>query len=368
MSPLVLARATLDDQVTAVLDGALEDAIARASVYGPRFVLLWREIARSVRGGKRFRSGLVLGAHAGLGGGHPEAAVAVAGAFEVLHTAFLVHDDLIDGDTMRRGEPNLGETMRGDATGDGLSVSGSHRWSAASAVLGGDLALALAHRLVAGVDAPADVRRALTDLLDETMLVSAAGELLDTACGLGLDVPTMEEAVRVAESKTAMYSFRAPLRAGAVLGGADAATLAELDHHGRLLGRAFQQVDDLLGVFAPESETGKSNVSDLREGKRTPLILHAARLPVWAELVVDLGRHDLDEDTAARMRRALASSAAPSLVEQAVSADLDGVMTLLALGGLPAGLAQVVQEISERIRAALDVVSGHIEEARCQAG
>ena len=300
MSPLVLAPARLDDQVVAVLDAVLADAIARASAYGPRFVLLWGEIARSVRGGKRFRSGLVLGAHSGLGGPHPEAAVAVAGAFEVLHTAFLVHDDLIDGDTMRRGEPNVGETMRRDALADGLGAVAAERWSAASAVLAGDLALALAHRLVSGIDAPPQVRTALNDLLDETILVSAAGELLDTACGLGLDLPNLDESIRVAESKTAMYSFRAPLRAGALLAGADAATLAELDEHGRLLGRAFQQVDDLLGVFAPESETGKSNVSDLREGKRTPLILHAAALPVWADLVAHLGRADLDDLTAAR--------------------------------------------------------------------
>ncbi len=368
MSPLVLARTTLDDQVVELLDAALEDAVTRAAAYGPRFVLLWEEIARSVRGGKRFRSALVLGAHAGLGGGYPDAAVAVAGAFEVLHTAFLVHDDLIDGDTMRRGEPNLGEAMRRDAVADGLLATPAERWSAAAAVLGGDLALALAHRLVAGVDAPTRVRLALTELLDETMLVTAAGELLDTGCGLGLQHPTLAESIQVAESKTAMYSFRAPLRAGAVLGGADPATLAELDDHGRLLGRAFQLVDDLLGVFAPEAETGKSNVSDLREGKRTPLILHASTMPVWSEIVADLGRADLDELAAARMRRALARSEAPGRVERAVRADLDEVASRLSDDRLPPGLAQVVADIAERIRTALATVCGHVEDARCQAG
>ncbi len=367
MTPLVLAPARLDDQVVAVLDAVLADATARASVYGPHFVLLWNEIARSVRGGKRFRSGLVLGAHAGLGGEHPAAAVAVAGAFEVLHTAFLVHDDLIDADTMRRGEPNLGETMRRGALAAGLGDASADRWSTAAAVLAGDLALALAHRLVAGIDAPPPVRTALTELLDETILVSAAGELLDTACGLGLDQPDLQESIRVAESKTAMYSFRAPLRAGALLGGADEATLAELDEHGRLLGRAFQQVDDLLGVFAPEAETGKSNTSDLREGKRTPLILHAAALPVWEDLVAHLGRADLDELTAAGMRRALARSAAPGMVERAVAADLDEVRARVAAGRLPDGLAAVVTVVVDKIDGALSAVSGHIEEARCQA-
>lgn len=365
MSPLAVVLAPdIEAQVNRVLDGALECASLRSASFGPQYGLLWAEIARSVRGGKRFRSAIVIGAHTALGNPYPQAAVSIAAGFELLHTAFLIHDDLIDGDTMRRGRPNLAETMRADAIARGHDAARADRWAAAAAVLAGDLALGQAHRLVATEAAPPHARAALMDLLDETLLVSAGGELADTAYGLGLHAPTLEESMRVAESKTAMYSFRAPLQAGAILAGASPAVLAELDDHGRLLGRAFQLVDDLLGVFAPESETGKSNISDLREGKRTPLMLHARDMPVWDELADHLGRPDLDEATAARMRRALARSVAPGLVQQAVLAEIDEVTRRLDAGRLPAGLVPVVGAVTDQIRRALADVSRHIEEAR----
>lgn len=361
-------QADTEGQVDRVAAAMLDDALRRAAAFGPHYELLWTEIARSVRGGKRFRSALVIRAHDALGGRHPEAAAVVGCGFELLHTAFLIHDDLIDGDSVRRGEPNLAATMRSRALADGNEDGRSQRWSEAAAVLAGDLALSQAHRMLASVDIPADRRLALLDLLDETLLVSAGGELADTAFGLGLHTPTLEESILVAESKTAMYSFRAPLRAGAVLAGAGTEVLAELDDAGRLLGRAFQLVDDLLGVFAPEAETGKSNLSDLREGKRTPLILHARTMPVWAELSDHIGRPDLDQATARQLRGALARSVAPAMVVDAVRTDLAQVESRLADGALPTGLVPVVGSVSAQIRGALHDVSRHIQEARWQTG
>lgn len=352
-------------QVDRLLVDVLEDAARRAVPFGSDYVRLWSEIARSVRGGKRFRSAIVLAMHAGLEGDEPEAAVSVAAGFEMLHTAFLVHDDLIDQDSVRRGEPNLAATMRGDALDAGHGSLPADRWSQAAAVLAGDLALSQAHRLIAGADLARARRDALRDLLDEVVLVSAGGELADTAYGLGLQNPSLDESLRVAESKTAMYSFRAPLRAGAVVAGAGAEVEACLDDAGRLLGRAFQLVDDLLGVFAPEAETGKSNLSDLREGKRTPLILHARTMPVWAELADHVGRPDLDQATAARLRRALARSVAPAMVAEAVRTDLATVEARMADGVLPAAACAVVVSVARQIGRALADVERHVEEARC---
>ncbi|WP_182112350.1 MULTISPECIES: polyprenyl synthetase family protein [unclassified Actinotalea] len=351
--------------VDRLLDGVLSAALDRAESFGPAYVRLWSEIARSVRGGKRFRSAIVVRLHARLGGDQPEAAVSVGAGFEMLHTAFLVHDDLIDHDSVRRGEPNLAATMRGEALAAGNAAPLADRWSEAAAVLAGDLALSQAHRLIGGADLPVAQRDALRDLLEEVLLVSAGGELADTAFGLGLQEPTLEESMRVAESKTAMYSFRAPLRAGAIVAGASTAVQEELDDVGRLLGRAFQLVDDLLGVFAPESETGKSNLSDLREGKRTPLMIHARELPVWADLADHVGRPDLDQVTAARLRRALARSVAPAMVADAVSADLALVAARSSDGSLPAGAGHVVAAVAAQVERALRDVGRHVEEARC---
>jgi geranylgeranyl pyrophosphate synthase len=366
MPPLAAPRAG-QAQVDALLRHVLERARDRAHAFGIEYELVWSEIARSVRGGKRFRSAIVLGTHDALGGRHPDAAVAVAAGFELLHTAFLVHDDLIDRDTVRRGQPNLAATMRATSLAQGSDDEPAQRWSEAAAVLAGDLALSRAHRLIAGVDLPAARREQLLDLLDETLLVSAGGELADTAYGLGLHLPSLDEALLVCESKTAMYSFRAPLQAGAVVAGAGVDVQLELDEVGRLLGRAFQLVDDLLGVFAPESAIGKSNLSDLREGKHTALVLHARALPVWEEIAADFGRPDLDQGTADVLRRALARSEAPALVEDHVRRDLAEVARRSTSTALPPDAQAFVGSIAAQVATALDVVAGHIEEARCAA-
>lgn len=297
----------------------------------------------------------------------PGAAVLVAGAFEMLHTAFLVHDDLIDGDTLRRGEPNLAETMRRGAIAVGSTPGRAERWALASAVLAGDLALAQAHRMFAAADVAPQVRVALVDLLDETLLVSAGGELADTAYGLGLAEPSLDEARHVSEAKTSMYSFRAPLRAGAILAGAPADVVTRLDEAGRLLGRAFQLVDDLLGVFGPERVTGKSSLSDLREGKRTPLLVHARATPEWAEVARHVGRPDLDHPTARRLRHVLARSSAADRVVDAVVADLAAVSGLAADDALGPDVVAVLGSVAGQIAASLADVRRWVEEAACDA-
>ncbi|WP_250447727.1 polyprenyl synthetase family protein [Actinotalea sp. C106] len=359
------AQATSPDQrVESLLREVLGGAREQAGAFGSDYQRLWSEIERSVCGGKRFRSSIVLGTHRALGGTSLEDAVPVAAAFELLHTAFLIHDDLIDRDTVRRGEPNLAATMRASALATGADDERAQRWSEAAAVLAGDLALSRAHRLIAGVGLCARRRTALLDLMDETLLISAGGELDDTAFGLGLGAPGLREALLVCESKTAMYSFRAPLRAGAIVADAGADVLRELDRIGRMLGRAFQLVDDLLGVFAPEELIGKSNVSDLREGKLTALVLHARTLPEWSEIEPDFGRADLDATTADRLRGALARSAAPGLVADHVRADLESVRA--SLGVLPRTLAPVVGAVVDQVEGSLETVLSHVEEARCR--
>ena len=81
------------------------------------------------------------------------------------------------------------------------------------------------------------------------------------------------------EQKTSAYSFSLPLQAGALLAGADEGTVARLGEAGRMLGVAFQLVDDLIGVFGDPRRTGKSATSDLRTRKQTPLLVHATDAP-----------------------------------------------------------------------------------------
>src|SRR5699024_10544448 len=123
-------------------------------------------------------------------------------AFELLHAGFLVHDDLIDHDTVRRGVPNLSAGMHAAATAAGAGGDPAQHFAEASAVLAGDLALGLAHRLVARVEASARARDQLADLLWDTIFVSVAGELDDVAAGHRLWEVSHEKAMSIAAEKT----------------------------------------------------------------------------------------------------------------------------------------------------------------------
>jgi geranylgeranyl diphosphate synthase type II len=321
---------------------------------------LWGEIERAVKGGKHFRAALVTRAHAGLGGVREKAAVQVAAAFELMHTGFLMHDDLIDHDTMRRGEPNLAAVMFERSSRHGTRAR-AERIAHASALLAGDVLLGMAHHAFATVDAPARVHAQLQVLLAEALLVSIAGELDDVTSELRR--APMAHAMRVAEAKTAMYSFQAPLRAAAILAESDAPTLHVLDKVGQHLGIAFQLGDDLLGTFAPEDTIGKSNLSDLREGKCTTLLLLARGMPVWSDIEMHVGRPDLNQTTAGILRRALANSEAPGAVRAQAQSHLDTVMATGA-GSLPMQIRMLISEISSMIAGMLDDAWHHVLLAR----
>ncbi|PYF96284.1 geranylgeranyl diphosphate synthase, type II [Georgenia satyanarayanai] len=357
------AARSAEAEISSVLTGLLAELRPVAERHGRLYGRLWEELGRAAAGGKRFRGRLVVELHDALGGTRRAAAAQVGAAFELLHVGFLVHDDLIDHDMMRRGEPNLASRMAFAARDSGADEHGAQQLAEGAAVLAGDLAISLAHRLVASVDAPPEVHTRLQQLLWDTVFVSVAGELGDVAAALGLQDVSLEDALRIAAEKTALYSFQAPLRAGAILAGAPPAVREEVEAVGLALGKAFQLVDDLLGVFAPESVTGKSALSDLREGKATTLVLHARTLPVWSRIGADVGRADLDEGTAAVLRRELALSAAPERVAAQAREELAAVDRVLEDSALLARATGVVGAARAVVAKSLDDALSHVRAA-----
>ncbi|MGY1456086.1 polyprenyl synthetase family protein [Streptomyces sp. SS8] len=209
--------------------------------------------------GKGLRPALaVLGAEAA---GTPGSAGAVAGAVavELVHTFSLLHDDVMDGDAVRRGRPAVWK-----AYGTG------------PAVLAGDALFALAVETLAGAPGargPAAVKRlaaALTDLVrgqsDDLLFESRPWR------GPG-SVPPGEYRV-MAERKTGSL-LGAALALGALLAGAPGGTVAALDRAGRRLGTAFQITDDVLGIWGDPLVTGKPVHADLLRRKKTLPVLAA---------------------------------------------------------------------------------------------
>ncbi|MCX7522649.1 polyprenyl synthetase family protein [Microbacterium sp. STN6] len=290
----------------------------RAAVaHGPHYLALWRAIGEDLSGGKRLRPALVLGTFRALGGEaeHEGDAVSAACAFELLHAAFLLHDDVIDGDSVRRGRPNVAGALARDAAERGLAPSAATAWGAASALLAGDLMLHAAQSFIARIDQGLETRRALLDLLDTSVFVTAAGELHDVAFASAADVPELTDVLEMTQNKTAEYSFASPLRAGAMLAGAKPFVLTALAEYGRLAGIAFQLRDDVLGVYGDEALTGKSVRSDLRNGKATALVSYARGTAAWPELRTLLDRPDAAESELDRARALLEECGARSFVE-----------------------------------------------------
>jgi geranylgeranyl diphosphate synthase type II len=302
---LVVVTQRRRQHVDAVLERFFGVAKARASAIGPRYVTLWETLEKNSAGGKRFRPSMVLAAYEALGGRDFETAAYVGAAFELLHTALIVHDDVIDRDFIRRGGPNVSGSYRDLAQTAGIPVPTAEHRGLSVAVIAGDLALFNAFRLLDRSGVQGELRERLHEILDEAMFASAAGELLDVDFSLHPDPPSVDDIVDMERLKTAVYSFETPLQAGAVLAGANEQAVEALGSFGRNLGIAYQIVDDVLGVFGNEGDTGKSTLGDLREGKRTVLIAYAATTPQWSEIEPLFGDADLDEPGAASIRAAL---------------------------------------------------------------
>ncbi len=259
---------------------------------------LYGPLARySANGGKRHRP-VVCSLGCMAVGGDPHRAASAGVAVEHFHTAALIHDDIADEGELRRGEPCLHLTQ-----GIGLAIND------------GDLALSQVTGSVLGDPG-----------LDDATKVRVLGELVTmtthTIEGQALDIGwarddrwdiAVDDYIEMATHKTAYYSVAVPLACGAIIGGGTDEQVEALRAFGISTGLAFQLQDDLLNLVGEKESTQKDFRSDITEGKRTLLVVHALGDPEVAdELKAILGEHTSDT---VRLARAV------ELIEQAGSVD-----------------------------------------------
>jgi geranylgeranyl pyrophosphate synthase len=283
-------------------------------------------------GGKRLRPLLVL-----LAGGEPvsesaeRALVRAAAGVELVHSATLVHDDVLDGAALRRGRP----TVFAQAGRDMASAAGDLLFSRAFALLsaddGGDTAGA------PGRDSSA----ALVRILSEACSALARGELIQRADAWDAAISRDRYLLRC-ELKTARL-----FEAGCQLGEAAAGTALGLGDFGRRIGLAFQMLDDVLDVSGPATRTGKQRGTDLLDGTVTlPLIIARERDPELESL-------DL---------RAITPQSAGEVCDRiAASGALEDVR-LTALEHVDAAKAALPRALDDRRRAALELVADSVVE------
>ncbi len=244
-------------------------------------------------GGKRLRPSLAL-LVSYIYPSTPEQAINLAASIELLHTATLVHDDLIDGALLRRGNPTLNAS-----------------WTPGATVLTGDYLFARSADLAARTD---NVR--VMRLFARTLMIICSGEIHQMFDRhIGLDRQKYYDRIY---AKTAAL-FAVATEAAAVLGAAPEPAIAALREYGEQLGMAFQIVDDALDFVSDEEQLGKPVGSDLRAGLVTLPVLWYFQLhgphPLLTE-VLDNGRKD-QETVHAAVDLIRSSDAIPHTLDEA---------------------------------------------------
>ncbi len=201
-------------------------------------------------GGKRLRPELLVISYLAGGGKEPERTVDIAAAFELIHTASLIHDDITDDPTLRRRRP-----------------APHRRYGLSRALVAGDYIFAKSFELLAS--ASEEVSRVIAD----AALSTAEGEHLELLRSFDSSV-TREQHVEIMEKKTAAI-FVAAAKVGAMLAGMEPQRMEALETYARNLGLAFQVTDDVLDLEPTAALTGKPSGMDLREGRMNSVIFAA---------------------------------------------------------------------------------------------
>ena len=205
-------------------------------------------------GGKRVRPAICLLACERLGG-DPDRALPFAAAVEILHNMLLVHDDLEDGDTIRRDRETVWV-----------------RFGAANAINVGDYMLGVAYGAVLSSPVDAEVRARLAWAFTDAFVTTCRGQALDLNCRARPDL-TVEDYLEMVTLKTGRY-LALGMVGGAIVAGLGSEAVAPIEELGGSMGAAFQIRDDVIDLTAGKGRGGVTG-NDIREGKASILYAHA---------------------------------------------------------------------------------------------
>lgn len=288
------------------------DGVIRDRLYSD--VVLIRQVAEYIigSGGKRMRPAMVLFA-AGAAGYQGTRHLELAAVIEFIHTATLLHDDVVDESDLRRGNKTA-NAMFGNA----------------ASVLVGDFLYTRAFQMMVGVES----MRVMEVLADATNII-AEGEVLQLLNCHNADVE-VDDYLRVIRFKTAKL-FEAATRLGGILAGVSSEVEEGLAAFGMHIGTAFQLIDDVLDYSGEEADTGKHIGDDLAEGKPTLPLIHVMKhgSPEHAACV----RHAIESggrDDFAAVLQAIRASGAIEATRKAAEDEAD--RALRALDVLPSSV------------------------------
>jgi geranylgeranyl pyrophosphate synthase len=228
------------------------------------------EAARRATLGKLMRGGLVVAMAEALGSTDRRAAIQTAAALEIYGTAILIQDDVMDEADARRGLPTINKIAEKYALEHQLSNSKHFGDSLATCL--GDVLFFMADRMIAELEIPEKIKKQLQQVSSFELQRLGLAQIEDARLAASSkldDTITKEQIIQMISGKTAHYSVCWPLAMACALADTDQATTQKILEIGEQIGILFQLRDDELGLIGDPAVMGKSNLSDLREGKKT---------------------------------------------------------------------------------------------------
>ncbi len=311
--------------IVQALSAILKEAEPRLAAVSPLGTQLVARLESYAHAGKMIRGILVRLGYELCAGESPDAAMnrvldRAGAAMEFVQAGLLIHDDIMDRDTLRRGgttvhaqyERDAAEARAADPAHHGISLG----------VCAGDVAFFLGFHALASLPVPEALqeraRKVAAFSAQELCWVGVAQmqDVRSGAGGLGSD-PDPAQILRVYRYKTGRYTFSLPLVAGAMLAGAGPVHIEALDQAGENLGVVFQLKDDELGIFGDAQKSGKRADSDIRENKKTLLrhfLYEAADAELRARLDAVFGSPEPGEAGLGRVREAMEQTGARAKV------------------------------------------------------
>jgi geranylgeranyl diphosphate synthase type I len=298
-------------------------------------------LAAFTLGGKMIRGALTALSARMYGFSDPSETLKAGAAIELLQSAFLIHDDIMDGDETRRGEPSL--FYQYQRWGEKRRFSDPLLFGQSMGICVGDIAFFLLIDILSGLEVPPAIRQRITGLCAGEIAATCTAQMQDVHWGYSEEPEEEQDILNLYVHKTGRYTFGLPLSVGAILAGQPEETLGTLQRLGERLGIVFQIKDDELGLYGSEEEIGKPVGSDLGEGKKT-LFMHY----LFKEA-------SLDERE--KLKRISASG-------KVGSSDLNYVRGLLDAHGIGERIGKTLSRYAEEARILIDSLDGTVERYR----
>ncbi|MDP7323264.1 MAG: polyprenyl synthetase family protein [Candidatus Woesearchaeota archaeon] len=284
-----------------MLEQFFNDKIKKAKAIDPSSVEMIELLKEfTLRGGKRIRAALIYYGYRSFKDDNEEEILKASMSIELAHAFLLIHDDIIDQDALRRSGPTIHTSYQNIFK----STKDPKHYGISFAILAGDILYAFANEILTSLNLPEKNKIKAIQIFNHIIHQVLYGESLDILSSIKTNF-TSKDLEQVHYLKTATYTIEGPLHIGATLAGASQHHLKDLSKYAIPLGKAFQLQDDILGLFGEEKVLGKPIGSDLREGKKTLLIINALETASPSDqktIQSILGNQDLTEDQIDKVR------------------------------------------------------------------